>query len=278
MALAHTYICMYARNMPTVTEIEAKSILTPQKVGSLASHFDYSLNPYAGCSFKCSYCYVPSFPSARHQPEDWGEWVEVKVNAAALIRRDRTKVFGSKIFFSSATDPYQYLELKYRLTRSCLQELLRYHPAQLVMHTRSHLILQDIDLLKQFGDRLSVGVSITTDDDNIRAEFEPKAPSISRRLELIRALSEAGIQVNASLAPLLPLNADNLIDQIEPYVGRVWLDQMRYLGANNRPDLLEKYKDFFEESNYEKVIAGIRARLSDDGIPVRSSFKKSRAS
>lgn len=260
--------------MPTVTEIEAKSILTPQKVGSLASHFDYSLNPYAGCAFKCSYCYVPSFPSSRHEPQDWGDWVEVKTNAAALIRRDRLKVFGSKIFFSSATDPYQYLELKYRLTRSCLEELLRYHPAQVVMHTRSHLILQDIDLLKQFGDRLSVGVSITTDDDNIRAEFEPKAPSISRRLEVIKTLSECGIKVNASLAPLLPLNADILLDAIEPYVGRVWLDQMRYLKANNRPDLLEKYKDFFEENNYEKVIQTIRARLTEDGIPVRSSFKK----
>ena len=95
--------------MPTVTEIKAKSILTPQKVGSLAGGYDFSLNPYAGCAFKCSYCYVPKFPS-KHEYQDWGEWVEVKTNAAELIRKDRSLVFGSKIFFSSATDPYQYLE------------------------------------------------------------------------------------------------------------------------------------------------------------------------
>lgn len=257
--------------MPQITEIQARSILTPQKMGALSGHFDYSLNPYAGCAFKCSYCYVPSFPSGKHEKSDWGEWVEVKVNAPELLRKDRLKIFGAKIFFSSATDPYQYLELKYRLTRKCLQELLRYQPSRVVMHTRSHLILQDIDLLKQFGDKLSVGVSITTNDDAIRKEFEPKAPSISRRLELIRTLSSNGIIVNASLAPLLPLEPDKLLDEIEPYVSRVWLDEMRYLDANNRKDLLEKYSDFFEPNNYRKVIAAIRARLSDDGIPVRSS-------
>ncbi|MHA0110827.1 hypothetical protein ACXYUI_27290, partial [Klebsiella pneumoniae] len=91
-----------------------------------------------------------------------------------LIRRDRLKVFGSRIFFSSATDPYQYIELQYRLSRRCLQELKLYQPAKLTMHTRSHLILQDIELLKSFGSRLRVGVSFTTNNDEVRKEFEPK--------------------------------------------------------------------------------------------------------
>lgn len=87
---------------------------------------------------------------------EWGKWVKVKVNAPELIRKERCKVFQSRIFFSSATDPYQYIELKYRLSRKCLQELLQYRPAKVTMHTRSHLILQDLDLLKRFGCRLSV--------------------------------------------------------------------------------------------------------------------------
>jgi DNA repair photolyase len=62
-----------------VKEIQAKTILTPQKVGALSSYFDYSLNPYAGCAFRCSYCYVPKFPNAKHGPEEWGSWVEVKM-------------------------------------------------------------------------------------------------------------------------------------------------------------------------------------------------------
>ena len=64
--------------MVTSTEIIANSILVPQKIGSLAGHYDFTLNPYAGCAFSCSYCYVPKFPSAKHEPSEWGKWLEAK--------------------------------------------------------------------------------------------------------------------------------------------------------------------------------------------------------
>jgi len=257
--------------MPTVTEVKAKSILTPQKVGSLAGGYDFSLNPYAGCAFKCSYCYVPKFPSKRsanqeERSREWGEWVEVKVNAAELIRKDRALVYGAKIFFSSATDPYQYLELKYRLSRACLQELLKYHPGKLTLHTRSHLILQDLELLKQFGARLSVGVSITTDSDEIARRFEPMAPSISRRLALIKALHAAGINVHASLSPLLPHDPEKLVRSISPYVQKVWMDQMRNTEINTRPDLLTEYADFFEQNAYQKSVQNLVLLLKKEGL------------
>ncbi|MDZ4838083.1 MAG: radical SAM protein [Candidatus Melainabacteria bacterium] len=237
-----------------VTEIQATTILTPQKVGSLAGHYTYSLNPYAGCAFRCSYCYVPKFPSGRHDDyTKWGQWVEAKVNAPALIRKERSKVFGSSIFFSSATDPYQYIELKYRLSRQCLQELLRYKPAKLTMHTRSHLILEDIDLLAQFGDTVRVGVSITTDDESVQREFEPGAPSIQRRLQVLEGLKKAGIRVHASLSPLLPCNKERLVSLLKPFVDTIWIDSMRSLEINNRKDLLEKYAPFFEPDSYRQT-------------------------
>jgi DNA repair photolyase len=236
-----------------VKEIQAKTILTPQKVGALSSYFDYSLNPYAGCAFRCSYCYVPKFPNAKHGPEEWGSWVEVKMNAAELLQKERQKIFGSRIFFSSATDPYQYVELKYRLSRRCLQELLRYQPARVTMHTRSHLILQDIDILKAFGDRLRVGVSITTDIEDIRAEFEPSAPSFARRIELVKTLTEAGVRVYASVSPLLPCNPDNFIATLKPYISHAWVDEMNWKEVNNRPWLLDKYKEFFGEPQYSRL-------------------------
>ncbi|MFK9681559.1 radical SAM protein, partial [Escherichia coli] len=86
--------------------------------------------------------------------------------------------------------------------------------AKLTMHTRSHLILQDIELLKSFGERLQVGVSITTDNDDVRKEFEPKAPSIQRRLDLIKRLSAEGIKVYASMAPLLPCDPERLLEML----------------------------------------------------------------
>ena len=236
-----------------VREIEARSILTPQKVGSLAGHYDYALNPYAGCAFSCSYCYVPKFPNGRHEPGEWGSWVEVKKNAPELIRKDRLKVFGSRIFFSSATDPYQYLELKYRLSRQCLEELSRYQPSKVTMHTRSHLILEDIELLKSFGDRLKVGVSITTDNEDIARQFEPKAPSIRRRLEVIQALHESGIKVFASIAPLLPCDPEALIEMLSPYVKYAHVDEMGALEVNNRPHLLGQYESFFAKDNYSRL-------------------------
>lgn len=237
-----------------VTEIQASTILTPQKVGSLAGHYTYSLNPYAGCAFRCSYCYVPKFPSARHEDyTKWGRWVEAKVNAPSLIRKERSKVFGSSIFFSSATDPYQYIELKYRLSRQCLQELLRYRPAKLTMHTRSHLILQDVELLAQFGDVVRVGVSVTTDNEAIQREFEPGAPSIQRRLELLQGLKNAGIKVHASLSPLLPSDPERLVSLLKPFVDTIWIDSMRHPDINNRKDLLEKHQDFFEPERYQKI-------------------------
>lgn len=239
--------------MPQVAEVIAKTILTPQKVGSLSGHYNYTLNPYAGCAFSCSYCYVPKFPNARHDFTEWGKWIEVKVNAPELIRAERNKVFGSKIFFSSATDPYQYLELRYRLTRKCLEELLRYHPAKVNMHTRSHLMLEDLELLKAFGDRLSVGVSFTTDIESVRREFEPVAPSLSRRLQLIESLANAGIDVYASLSPLLPCDPTNLVSLLAPHVRSIWVDSMGSLEVNTRPELLQKYADFFDESNYVRV-------------------------
>lgn len=188
--------------------------------------------------------------------------MEIKINAPDLIRKERTKVFGSSIFFSSATDPYQYAELKYRLSRKCLEQLLLYKPAKITMHTRSHLILQDLALLKRFGDVLRVGVSITTDKEEVRKEFEPKAPTIARRIELIKTLSNEGIRVHASIAPLLPCNPERLVQLIKPYVEDVWIDSMRYQEVNTRKELLDKYEDFFQKTNQTRIKETIIAQFS----------------
>ncbi len=256
--------------MVSVREMVAASILTPQKVGSLSRYYDFSLNPYAGCAFGCSYCYVPKFPNVRHEYQEWGKWVEVKTNAPELIRKARTKIFGSKIFFSSATDPYQYLELKYRLTRRCLQELLLYRPGHLTMHTRSHLILQDIEILKQFGEGLSVGVSLTTDDDSVRKEFEPNAPSVRRRLQLVRELRNCGINVYISMAPLLPCDPERLAALVAPFVEKIWIDNMRWTDINTKPQLIEKYASHFEAENHAALVSRVLANF-DQALKKRKS-------
>jgi DNA repair photolyase len=247
--------------MPTlkVREISASSILTQQKVGSLSQHYDFTINPYAGCAFACSYCYVPKFPNREHTVEEWGSWINVKINAPELLRKERTRIFGSRVFFSSATDPYQYVELKYRLTRACLKELLKYQPAAVTMHTRSHLMMQDIDLLREFGGRLQVGLSLPTDDEEIRKQFEPNAPSIARRLSLLHKLVENGIAVYVSMSPLLPCNPERLVRLVQPYTSRVWVDTLRWLEVMRQPQLLQKYEAFFEEEKYQALAENVAA-------------------
>ena len=220
--------------MVTISEIKAASILVPQKGGSLAGSYDFSLNPYAGCAFQCSYCYVPKFPNEKHHFSEWGNWLQVKVNAPQLIRKERMRIFGSRIFFGSATDPYQYAELKYRLSRRCLTELLRYQPKKLMVHTRSHLILEDIELLK------------------------PSIISIQRRLQLIRKLHEHGIATHVSMAPLLPCDPERLVRLVSPYINKIWIGQMNYPEINNRLHLLQKYESFFADNNYRATISLIQ--------------------
>jgi DNA repair photolyase len=191
---------------------EARSILRPQKDERLG--FGFSLNPYRGCSHGCRYCYVRDYPAqiagqskgTLHEVADWGRWMAPKVNAPELLWSQRHKLHHKTVFMASATDPYQPLEREYRLTRKCLQVLLQCPTTKLVLHTRAPLILQDLELIKAFGERISVGFSIPTDDDSVRQIVEPDAPPIPTRWATVEKLSKAGIRVGIAAAPLMPVH------------------------------------------------------------------------
>lgn len=182
---------------------EARSILRPQRDARYG--FGFALSPYRGCAHGCRYCYVREYPNAFHPPEAWGRWVTPKVNAAALLWAQRHRLAGQKVFLASATDPYQPLEARFRLTRACLEVLLACPATQVLLHTRSPLVLQDLALLQAFGPRLSVGLSMPTDDDTVRQVTEPAAPPIPSRWAAVERLAAAGIRVGISVAPLLPM-------------------------------------------------------------------------
>lgn len=183
---------------------EARSILRPQKDERYG--FGFALSPYRGCGHGCRYCYVREYPNALHKPEDWGGWVAPKLNAPELLWSQRHRLHRQRVFMASATDPYQPLERQYRLSRRCLEVLLLCPTTEVIVHTRSPLILQDLDLLKAFGPRLSVGFSIPTDDDTVRQAVEPDAPPIPSRWAAVERLSRAGIRVTLGVAPLMPVH------------------------------------------------------------------------
>ncbi|HJV47751.1 MAG TPA: radical SAM protein [Geothrix sp.] len=183
---------------------EARSILRPQKDERYG--FGFALSPYRGCSHGCRYCYVRDYPNALHKPEEWGGWVTPKLNAPELLWTQRHKLHGARVFMASATDPYQPLERQYRLSRRCLEVLLLCPTTEVIVHTRSPMVLQDLDLLRAFGDRLSVGLSIPTDDDTVRQVVEPSAPAIPSRWAAAERLAAAGIAVTIGVAPLMAVH------------------------------------------------------------------------
>lgn len=216
--------------MVVLTPSEARSILTPQKVGALRGQYSYTLNPYRGCAFGCTYCYAKGFTHDPALESSWGGWVQAKLNAPELLCREAGRLAGARVFMSSATDPYQPAERKHRLSRACLRVMLSMLPGPelITIHTRSPYVLDDLDLLQALGERVQVAMSVTTDDDEIRRIFEPHAPSIPRRLETLRALGDAGIRTRASVAPVLPSDPHRLARLVGEVTGRAFVDAVRF--------------------------------------------------
>jgi DNA repair photolyase len=157
--------------------------------------------------------------------EPWGQFVDVKVNAPDLLKREITRKKTDRVWISGVCDPYQPLEGKYKLTRQCL-EILAGNDWPVTIQTRSPLVLRDLDVIKT-GKYFEVGFSITTADDGIRKLFEPNAPPIKERVRALDELHQAGIRTYAMIAPILP-GAESLAEILADKVDHVLLDRMNY--------------------------------------------------
>jgi DNA repair photolyase len=243
-----------------VKEIQSKTILSVSRI------YDYVINPYVGCQHACSYCYARFMKRFTRHKEPWGEFVDVKINAADLLQREITKKRQGSIWISGVCDPYQPLEAKYKLTRKCLS-ILAYHCWHVIMQTRSSLVLRDIDILKKVKN-IEVGFSITTADDSIRKLFEPYAPPIEERLRALDELHRYGIKTYAMIAPILP-GAGLLPKALEGKVDYILIDRMNYSYADwvyTKYGLEDKLSDdFFYRTGHELadvcMKSGIDCRL-----------------
>src|SRR2546426_10181129 len=104
--------------------INARSIFSPATGFIRRGGFDWTCNPYIGCSFGCTYCYAMFLPQNRRPREDWGRWFQAKINAVELARKSAHKLASQAVYISSVTDPYLPVEASLRLTRGLLEELL----------------------------------------------------------------------------------------------------------------------------------------------------------
>ena len=170
-----------------VTYRPAREILT--RATGFIGGYDFTLNPYSGCGFGCTYCYAAFFTRRQEQQDNWGLWVNAKENAARLMGELRPgELDGKRIYMSSVTDPYQPVERKLELTRRILEVLAGRHRPKLVVQTRSPLALRDADLFREIernGGRVQINMTVTTDDEDVRMTFEPGCPSNPARLKAI---------------------------------------------------------------------------------------------
>lgn len=222
--------------MLKVREIEAKSLLNKSKI------FDYCLNPYTGCQVNCRYCYARLFMRRYSgHSEAWGDFVDAKINAPDVLARQLDKANKGTVWVSSVCDPYQPLEERYALTRRCLEALAR-KQFPVNIQTKSKLLLRDVDVLKQF-EKIDVGFTITTDDEEVARLFEPGASPVRERLMALEKIHAAGIKTYAFVGPILPGNPEELVQELEGKVDRVFVDRMNYLSS---------VKGFYHELGFER--------------------------
>ncbi len=205
-------------------QINARSIFSPATGFIRRVGFDWTCNPYVGCSFGCTYCYAMFLPQNRRPREEWGKWFQAKINATEVARKQAPKVAGKAVYLSSVTDPYLPAERSLGLTRGILEALLPYQP-RLLIQTRGPLVVRDLDVIKQFP-AVRVNMSIPTDSEEVRRAFEPKAPPLERRWQALAEVKAAGVPTGICVTPMLPLaNPQAFARRILDFVADVLVTQ-----------------------------------------------------
>ena len=201
----------------TLQPDHAKGVITKNDSPDIG--FDYSINPYRGCSHGCIYCYArPSHAYMGLSPGlDFETKLFYKADAGKVLETElaRPSYVCKSIMLGANTDPYQPDERRMLVTRSVLEVLARCrHPVSIV--TKGALVVRDIDLLTDLArdNLVSVTVSITSLDPETKRTLEPRAASPQARLRVVKQLSQAGVPVGILVAPIIPALTDHEMERI----------------------------------------------------------------
>jgi len=229
-----------------IREVICKTALSPSRLPGLT----YSLNPYKGCQHNCAYCYVPNV--MRIKRETWRGFVDVKINIPLVLSKELKKKKPGAVGLSTVTDPYQPVEKKYKLTRYCLEQLVK-HDFPVSVQTKSSLIIRDIDVLSRFSDAEAI-LSIATLNDTERRLLEPHSSSIEQRLHALKECSKAGIKTSVFFGPIYPtVSIDEIPDIIDTFIeygaSKIWIDSL-----NLKPGIWENVKQSISDDKKIHIV------------------------
>lgn len=272
--------------MMFINEVKCKSILNRSGIPVI----DYAINPYYGCSHKCQYCYAVFMKKFTGHTEPWGDFVDVKVNAPDVLGRQVQRLkTRCRISFGTVCDPYQPLELKYQLTRRCL-EILAHYRHRVSILTKSAIVVRDTDILRTMR-TVRVSFTVTSMDERVRRVFEPGAPPSAKRFAALRTLARDNIRTSIFVAPVLPYIADSssgiaaifnaaklagaeyvMFDTLNPYP-KVWYNALR-LVKRHFPERMEAFNSYHTNQRMYKVRLREKiSRLGDSyGVEYKFAF------
>jgi DNA repair photolyase len=194
----------YQKPAPEFATKTAKSLIHPMIVKGKDTGL--TINPYQGCQHRCGYCYATYLWS----PEFFDK-IYAKSNAPEILENELKSWKHDTIdtvMVSSATDPYQPAEIKYNLTRKCIEVLQKYRVPYYVF-TKSSIILRDLELHKKYKDSCFLVWSITTCNENIRRLVEPGTPPANSIFAVIKKFVDAGVCCGVNIDPILPFITDS---------------------------------------------------------------------
>ncbi len=212
-----------------IFEINARHALGKSGMAEL----DYAFNPYLGCLHGCRYCYAIDM-SPSEASSNWGRTVFVRKNIITLLEREARTYKRGIVGMSTITDPYQSVEMKFRIMPKAI-EILSRNGFYVTIQTKSPLILKDIEILEKYRNNLDVGLTVTTIDRNVASLLEPYAPDPVKRLNALKKLTQRKIKTWLYLGPIVRGLNDN-IEDIKKIV--------EFCAANGIRIIYDSYQDF----------------------------------
>lgn len=239
---------MSAEERVAVAPIKVRSVMTKSNLPIAG----YSVNPYVGCTHGCKYCYACFMKRFTGHCEAWGSFLDVKYWDAP---KDPRRYAGCTVIVGSVTDPYLPQEEEYRRTRAFLEEM-KGSGINLIIVTKSDLVLRDLDLIASYPSPL-ICWSVNTLDEDFRKDMDG-AVAIERRIAAMKKCHEQGLRTTCFVSPIFPGITDVLaiIDRIKGFCNYIWLENLNLRGnfkagimeyiKEKHPGLLPLYRDIYD--------------------------------